>query len=360
MAPPPKSRVGRPSSSAQRPAPSALSRSGRVVVTGSVAFDYLMRFPGRFVEHLIPDRMSRLSVSFLVDEMRRVPGGCGPNIAYGLALLGERPLLLATAGRDAAEYRDFLGRVGVDVSGLLLCEDLFTASFFVSTDQDQNQLASFYSGAMTRARDLSLVPLDRSAISIVVVSPNDPLAMERYARECRELDLPFLYDPSQQVARLDGEELSEGLAGALLLIVNDYEFGILSQKTALSREEVEARVPVLVITHGSEGSTISVAAPGKRVSHEIPAAPLEQEALDPTGVGDAFRAGLLRGLRIGAPWPVAGRMGSVAAVYALETQGPQPERYSIADFAARYQRSFGEEPALEGLTGRESRVEGRE
>ncbi|MGH9399206.1 MAG: carbohydrate kinase family protein, partial [Thermoanaerobaculia bacterium] len=267
-------------------------------MTGSVAFDYLMRFPGRFVDHLIPDRLSRLSVSFLVDEMRRVPGGCGPNIAYGLALLGERPLLLATAGHDAAAYRDRLAGEGVDVSGLVLQDDVFTASFFVSTDEQQNQIASFYTGAMARARDLSLEGA-ASGTSLVFVSPNDPAAMERYARECRELKLPFVYDPSQQVARLTGEELTDGLAGAWLLIVNDYEFGVLTHKTGLSRADIEGRVPVLVVTHGPDGSTISTTAGQTTVRRQVPAAKLERDPVDPTGVGDAYRAGLVRGFRIG-------------------------------------------------------------
>ncbi len=341
--------MGAPSSPVSRlPFPG----SGQVVVTGSVAFDYLMSFPGRFVEHLIPDRLSRLSVSFLVDQMRRVPGGCAANIAYGLALLGEKPLLLATAGKDAAEYRESLAREGVDVSGFVLHPDLFTASFFVSTDRDQNQLASFYTGAMARARELSIRALDRTGVALVVVSPNDPAAMARYAAECREAGIPFLYDPSQQVARLSGEELVEGLSGASILVVNDYEFGILTHKTGLSREELEARVSALVVTHGPEGSTISV--PGDRDSrrrYEIPAARLEAEAIDPTGVGDAFRAGLIRGLRLGASWPVAGRLGSVAAVFGLEAQGPQPPRYSKEQFCSRYVRNFGEEPWLERLLG---------
>ncbi|HKF42982.1 MAG TPA: carbohydrate kinase family protein [Thermoanaerobaculia bacterium] len=327
----------------------ALSRPGRVVVTGSVAFDYLMRFPGKFVEHLIPDRLSRLSVSFLVDEMRRVPGGCGPNIAYSLVLLGETPLLFAAAGRDAGEYRDRLARDGVDVSGLRLYEDVFTASFFVSTDRDQNQIASFYTGAMARAGDLSIGSLDAATIALVVVSPNDPAAMARYVAECRTLQVPFLYDPSQQVARLTGEELREGMDGASIVIVNDYEFGILTNKTGLSPEEVEERIPVLVVTHGAEGSTISVAEKGGSRRERVPAAKLEREALDPTGVGDAFRAGLIRGLRIGSPWPIAGRMGSVAAVYALEALGPQPGRYSKQEFRERYFRNFGTEAVLENL-----------
>jgi adenosine kinase len=325
-------------------------RSGRIVVTGSVAFDYLMTFPGKFTEHLIPDRMSRLSVSFLVDEMRRVPGGCGPNIAYGLALLGERPALLATAGQDAEGYRDRLASEGVDVSGLRLEADLFTASFFVSTDQDQNQLASFYTGAMARARELRLSSLDPASIAFVVISPNDPPAMASYASDCRALGIPFLYDPSQQVTRLSGEEMTEGFRGAAILIVNDYEFGILTHKTGLSREEIEARVPVLIVTHGPDGSTIYAAdGSGGRTAHRVPAAKVEGEAVDPTGVGDMYRAGLLRGLRIGAPWPVAGRIGSVAAVFGLEALGPQPPRYAPVRFLERYRRNYGDTPELARL-----------
>jgi adenosine kinase len=322
---------------------------GRIVVTGSVAFDYLMTFPGKFTEHLIPDRMSRLSVSFLVDEMRRVPGGCGPNIAWGLALLGERPALLATAGSDAAEYRDRLAAEGIDVAGLKLEADVFTASFFVSTDQDQNQLASFYTGAMARARRYPLDTLDPAQSAFVVISPNDPPAMAAHAAFCRERDIPFLYDPSQQVTRLSGAEMEEGIRGAAILIVNDYESGILMQKTGKTREDIERMVPVLIITHGPDGSAIHAPLGGGRIIHHVPAAKVEGEALDPTGVGDAYRAGLLRGLRIGAPWPVAGRIGSVAAVYCLEHQGPQPPRYAPEAFRARYVRNYGETPELDRL-----------
>jgi adenosine kinase len=325
-------------------------KDGRIVVTGSVAFDYLMTFPGKFTEHLIPDRMSRLSVSFLVDEMRRVPGGCGPNIAYGLSLLGERPALLATAGADAAEYRDRLGQEGVDVSGLRLESDLFTASFFVSTDQDQNQLASFYTGAMARARDLPLESLDPASIAFVVISPNDPPAMAAYAEACRRHAIPFLYDPSQQVTRLSGEEMAEGFRGAAILIVNEYEFGILTHKTGLTRDQMLERVPTVIVTSGPDGSTIHVAdGAGGRAAHVIPPARIEGEAVDPTGVGDMYRAGLLRGLRIGSPWPVAGRIGSVSAIFGLEALGPQPPRYTPAEFLERYRRNFGDAPELARL-----------
>ena len=320
---------------------------GHIVVTGSVAFDYLMTFPGKFTEHLIPDRMKRLSVSFLVDEMRRVPGGCGPNIAYGLTLLGERPILLATAGADAAEYREHLSREGVDVSGLRLENDLFTASFFVSTDQDQNQLASFYTGAMARARSLPLATLETSTLAFVVISPNDPPAMAAHAADCRRLKIPYLYDPSQQVTRLSGEEMRTGFEGAAILIVNDYEFGILGQKTGLSVEQLREIVPTVIVTHGPDGSTIHARGAGGRAeTHVVPAAKVEGEAVDPTGVGDMYRAGLLRGLRIGAPWPVAGRIGSINAVFGLEALGPQPPRYTPGEFLDRYRRNFGDAPEL--------------
>ena len=184
---------------------------------------------------------------------------------------------------------------------------------------------------MARARDLSLRSAVRGDPALVVVAPNDPDAMARYAAECRDAAIPFLYDPSQQVARLTGEDLRAGLEGAFLVIVNDYEFGILRQKTELTREGLEALVPVLVVTHGAEGSTISVAGPEGREVHAVPAANLDRPAVDPTGVGDAYRAGLVRGIRIGAPWDVAGRIGSVAASIVLESLGPQPERYEPAD-----------------------------
>ena len=320
-------------------------RRGSVIVTGSVAFDYLMTFPGRFIDHFLPDRLHRISVSFLVDEMRRVRGGCAPNIAYGLAQFGERPRIVAAAGSDAAEYREWLAGEGIDVSRLTLHPDLFTASFFVSTDIDQNQIASFYLGAMARAGREALLDGRREAIAAVMISPNDPAAMARYAGECRHAGIPFLYDPSQQVARLSGEDLKAGLEGATVLICNDYEFGIIAQKTGLSEDEILARVGTLVVTHGPEGSTIRTS----EGRHAIPPARLRAPALDPTGVGDAYRGALLKGMLLGLSWDVAGRVASVAAAYCLEAIGPQPPRFDPADFAGRYRENFGETAGLARL-----------
>ena len=330
-------------------------REGSIVVTGSVAYDYLMSFPGKFTDVVVPDRMHRLSVSFLVDEMRKVRGGVAPNIAYNLALLGARPAILASAGADAVDYKEWLRSEGVDVTGLAIHEDIFTASFFVSTDQEQNQIATFYAGAMARAATLTLRSLGHGA-SLVVVSPDDPAAMSAHARECRELGLPFVFDPSQQLARLSKEDILDGIDGAAILIGNEYEFGILEKKTGLSESELLARVPVVVITRGEEGSTVALRGgtpdgPPGASTMRIPPASLHGTAVDPTGVGDAFRAGLLAARAKGLPWDVAGRVGSVAAVFALESMGPQPVRYSPEVFLARFRESFPSQAGHAGVAG---------
>ena len=319
-----------------------------VVVTGSIAFDYLMSFPGRFAEHVLPDQIEHLSVSFLVDEMRRQYGGNAPNIAYNLALLGERPRVMGTAGQDFSDYRGWLEQHGVDTSLIREEPDLFTASFFVSTDLDSNQIASFYTGAMARARELSLHDLDAERIDLVTISPNDPEAMLKYAAECQELGLPYLYDPSQQIIRLSGEDLKTGLEECDLLVVNEFEFGMLADKvgrerTGLSEEAIRsAPARACVVTLGAEGSRIW--AEGE--AYDIPSVPPERMD-DPTGVGDAFRAGLIKGLALGLSWDLAGRMGALAATYTLEQPGPQSHHYTLADFVARFREHFDDEGVLD-------------
>jgi adenosine kinase len=316
-----------------------------IVVTGSVAFDYIMSFPGRFTDHILPDKLDHISLSFLVDDMQRVYGGCAPNIAYSLALLGEQPLLMATAGKDAIEYRDWLQENGVDTSQLCICDDCFTASFFVSTDLDQNQIASFYTGAMARACDLSLHALSEKP-DVVIVSPNDPAAMSKYASECRELCVPYIYDPGQQVARVDGGELLDGLTGAEILIMNDYEYSILQKKTGLDEAQIQERVNTVIVTLGEEGSRIVTAEEELMVPVAKPNAVLE-----PTGVGDAYRAGLLKGLVRGYGWSITGRIATLAAVYVIEHPGPQPRPYTIEEFVARYRENFGDTPELQNMLG---------
>lgn len=306
-----------------------------IVVTGSIAFDYLMSFPGKFTEHFLPEHMTRVSLSFLVDSMDKRRGGCAPNIAYTLALLGERPRLMGTAGRDFDEYRRWLDAAGVDTTLVKEVPDKFTASFFCSTDVDSNQIASFYTGAMAHAGELSFRTV--ADCRLAIISPNDPGAMLQYAEECRALRIPYVWDPGQQCARMSGDELRDGLRGAALVICNDYEFELIRQKTGLDAPDVLAQAGALVITRGEHGSTITQ----RDGSTTTVAAVTPHRVVDPTGVGDAYRGGLLKGFAMQAPLDVCCRLGSVAATYALEHLGGQSHAYTWEEFRARYERHFG-------------------
>ena len=309
----------------------------RIIVTGSIAYDYLMSFPGKFTEHFLPDHLSRVSLSFLVDTMDKRRGGCAPNIAYTLALLGERPVLMATAGQDFPEYRRWLEAAGVDTSLVKEIHDKFTASFFCSTDVANNQIASFYTGAMAHAPELSF----RTAgnVTLAIISPNDPAAMTQYAEECRTMRLPFIFDPGQQCARMSGPELADGISGAAMVICNDYEYQLILDKTGFSETDILRRATSLVVTRGEHGSTVVTST--SRV--DVPAVEPTQ-IVDPTGVGDAFRGGFMKGLAHGAPPDVCARLGSVAATYALEHLGGQSHSYTWREFRTRYERHFGELP----------------
>ncbi len=314
-----------------------------IVITGSIAFDYLMSFPGNFIEHVKPDKIGKLSLSFLVDSMTRQYGGCAPNIAFNLALLGERPVVMGTAGQDFGDYRAWLEAHGVDTSGVKIVPEVFTASFFVNTDQQQNQIATFYAGAMAYAQELSFHNLGH-AVDITIVSPNAPAAMEKYPAECKALGIPYIYDPSQQIVRMSGDALREGVQGAAILIVNDYEFELLKDATGMSENDIRAAVTrAVIVTRGEDGSTIW--ADGEEIS--VPVIPPKQ-ALDPTGVGDAYRAGLIKGLALNLPWRLCGQIGALAATYVLETPGPQTHTYTRAEFVARYKQTFRED-AFTGL-----------
>jgi adenosine kinase len=305
-----------------------------IVVTGSIAYDYLMSFPGKFTEHFLPEHMNRVSLSFLVDTMDKRRGGCAPNIAYTLALLGERPRLMATAGQDFDDYRRWLEAARIDTSLVKQVPDKFTASFFCSTDTESNQIASFYTGAMANAGELSFRTV--SGATMVIISPNDPAAMVQYAEECRTLGIPFVWDPGQQCARMSGQELAEGIQGAAIVICNDYEFELMKQKTALDEDAIVSRAGALIVTRGEHGCTVRQ---GTRTT-SVPAVP-PHAIVDPTGVGDAFRGGLLKGLAMGAGLDVACRLGSVAATYALEHLGGQSHAYTWEEFRARYATHFG-------------------
>jgi adenosine kinase len=306
----------------------------KIVVTGSIAYDYLMSFPGKFTEHFLPEHMNRVSLSFLVDTMDKRRGGCAPNIAYTLALLGERPLLMATAGEDFGEYRAWLEAAGVDTSPVKQIAGKFCASFFCSTDVENNQIASFYTGAMADAAQLSFRTLRDTGLAII--SPNDPGAMVQYAEECRTLGVPFIFDPGQQCARMGGDELRDGVTGATIVIVNDYELELLRQKTGLSEKDILTLAKTLIVTRGEKGS--SVLTGGGSV--DVPAV-MPHRIVDPTGVGDAFRGGLMKGIAVGLPYEVSAQMGSVAATYALEHLGGTSHSYTWDEFTQRYQEHFG-------------------
>jgi adenosine kinase len=306
----------------------------KIIVTGSIAYDYLMSFPGKFTEHFLPEHMHRVSLSFLVDSMDKRRGGCAPNIAYTLALLGERPFLMATAGEDFGDYRQWLDAAGIDTSLVKQVSGKFTASFFCSTDTENNQIASFYTGAMADAGQLSF----RSAgdATLAIISPNDPGAMVSYAEECRALKIPFIFDPGQQCARMSGDELRDGVIGARMVICNDYEFELLRQKTGMGEQEVLEQAGALIVTKGEKGSSVITKA------GQVDVAPVEpHHVVDPTGVGDAFRGGLMKGMAMGLPYDVAARLGSVAATYALEHLGGQSHAYTWDEFKKRYEQHFG-------------------
>ena len=294
-----------------------------------------MSFPGRFTEHILPDHLDRISLSFLVDTMQKRRGGCGPNIAYTLALLGEHPYLMASAGEDFREYRHWLEAAGIDTSLVREVPGKFTASFFCSTDAANNQIASFYTGAMANAAELSFRTVRECGLA--TISPNDPAAMVQYAEECRALGIPYIFDPGQQCARMSGDELRDGLVGAALLISNDYEFELLRQKTGMTERDVLAQVKALVVTRGEHGSSVHMP-DGTRVDV---AAVKPRRIVDPTGVGDAYRGGIMKGLATGLPYDVCARLGSVAAAYALEHVGGQSHAYTWEEFKARYEAHFG-------------------
>jgi len=321
-----------------------------IVITGSLAYDYIMSFPGYFKDHILAEKINVLSVSFLVDSMCKQRGGCASNIAYNLALLGERPVIMATAGQDFSDYRRWLEEHGVDTSGIVEIEGEFTASFFVSTDKDNNQIASFYTGAMSKAHTLSFRRHVRPPIQLVIVSPNDPQAMVKYPQECKELGIPYIYDPSQQIIRLSGEELRQGAHGSKVLILNDYEYEMMKKKTEMSDDEMRSLAEVLIVTRGEEGSTIYLA--DRHI--DVPAAPPTRSE-DPTGVGDAYRAGIIKGMVHNLPWEITGRLASLAATYVIECHGTQNHTYSAREFVERFRDLFGPAQELERLLANERR-----
>ncbi len=317
-----------------------------ILLTGSVAFDYLMTFPGYFKDHILPDHLDAISLSFLVESMVRLRGGVAPNIAYTLALLGQKPRLWAAVGEDFEEYRAWLESKGVETTGARVIPGVYTASFFVNTDRSNAQIASFYPGAMAHAGELSLRQLGDAKPDVVMISPNDPGAMIQYVQECQQMDIPYIYDPSQQIVRLTAADLASGINQAYALFVNDYEAALVEKMTGWDLQKILEVNPkiLVVITRGAQGADIYTAGQ----SLHVPVAPPRQ-IVDPTGVGDAFRGGFLTGLSNGLELETCGCMGALAATYCLEMRGPQGHAYTPQEFLARYHTNFEDGSKLEFL-----------
>lgn len=313
----------------------------RIAATGSIATDYLMTFPGRFSEQLVADQLDRVSLSFLVDDLEVRRGGVAANIAFGLAQLGLQPILVGAVGQDFdGDYRAWLRRHGVDTSGVHVSDLKHTSRFLCTTDQDQNQMASFYAGAMEEARFIELEPIAERAggLDLVVISPNDPEAMLRHTTECRQLGLKFMADPGQQLARMDGGQVRRLIDGATYLVTNDYERALLESKTGWDSDEVLSRVGTRITTLGPKGCVIETP-DGQRT--EVGAAP-EQRRVDPTGVGDAFRAGFLAGVSWKRSLERCAQIGSMVATYVLEHVGTQEYEIDPDNFLERFGRVYGE------------------
>jgi adenosine kinase len=315
----------------------------KLIITGSIAYDYLMTFTGRFRDHILPDKLDHISLSFLVDSMKKQQGGTAANIAYSLALLGETPLLVGAAGQDFPLYREFLEISGVDTSGVRVVSDVFTASFFANTDSEGNQICSFYTGAMQYAKENSLQTI-AAPPDLVIVAPNDPDAMIMLADECRKMKLFFICDPGQQIARFDGEALYKLADQANILILNEYERDLFFKKTELNEFKLLSMVDVFIVTLGEKGALIRTSGQ----AYEIPVVKPDI-VRDPTGVGDAFRAGLMKGILKGFSWDICGRLGSLAAAYVLEKEGPQSHHYHLDEFKNRYVDEFGDSEAIKKL-----------
>ena len=316
-----------------------------VVVTGSIATDHLMTFPGRFTDQFVEGQMENVSLSFLVDDLIQHRGGAGANMAYGLALLGLAPVLVGSVGSDFADYDAWLTRHGVDTRDVRWSELKHTARFVCTTDAVNNQIASFYSGAMSEAGQIELAPVcDRVGTpDLVVIGPNDPTAMVQHTAECRERGYPFLADPSQQLAWADGEMIQALVDGADLLFTNEYEHALLLQKTGWDDAEVLARVGTWVTTRAADGVVVEQA--GEEAIHVI-AVP-ETKPVEPTGGGDALRAGFVAARQWGLGLERATQVGSAVATAAVEVVGTQEYTLPREPFLARFAEAFGADAADE-------------
>jgi adenosine kinase len=317
----------------------------KLAVTGSIATDHLMHFPGRFAAQLLPDQLDKVSLSFLVDELVVRRGGVAANIAFGMGQLGLAPILVGAVGADFADYRSWLERHNVDCGSVYISELAHTARFVCTTDEDMNQIASFYAGAMSEARNIELAPVAErfGGLDLVLVGANDPEAMVRHTTECRTRGYAFAADPSQQLARMSGEQTRQLIDGADYLLTNDYERNLLESKTGYTAEDVLDRVKVRVTTLGSKGVEIS----GRGIDNIVVPCARELAKHDPTGVGDGFRAGFFSGLSWGLSLERAAQVGCLVATYVIETIGTQEYVIRSDEFAKRLGEAYGDDAAAE-------------
>jgi adenosine kinase len=307
----------------------------RVLISGSVAYDTIMVFDGHFKDHILPDRVHMLNVSFLAPTLKREFGGCAANIAYTLRGLGGDPTVLAAVGRDGADYVERLGKLGIDTASILRCDDLYTAQAFITTDLSDNQITAFHPGAMGRAHEVAA----RGPAAWGIVAPNGKDAMLRHAREYTDAGIPWIFDPGQALPMFSGDELRALLDGARALAVNDYECRLMAERTGLSEAELAARVDAMIVTRGGDGSLL------RRGGRTETIAPVKvADAVDPTGCGDAYRGGLLYALARGLGWPVAARLGSVMGAIKIACAGPQNHAVDREDVARRYREAYGASP----------------
>ncbi|MCL4360608.1 carbohydrate kinase family protein [Patescibacteria group bacterium] len=328
-----------------------------ILVTGTLGYDYIMNFAGRFSDRIMADKIHSISLSFLVDRLNKQFGGTAGNIAYSLKLLGMNPVILAPAGNDFGDYKSFLEHHGIRTATIPVHKNLGTGAYFVVTDKEDNQIGTFYTGANRYAAKLSLAPYGGKDM-FVVIAPTDPSAMKKYVGECSTLKLPYLYDPAFQIGTFSPQELQQGIRGAEIVIGNDYEIELMQEKLHVSHDELRTMVPILITTLGSRGSVIETR---RDAIHIRPAKPLS--VLDPTGAGDAFRGGFLAGYvryRNGASakenqgltpeeLAVCGQMGAVAAVYTVEKYGTVTHSYTKVQFIKRYKENYGEVISMDSL-----------
>lgn len=313
----------------------------KTLITGSVAFDYLMTFPGYFKDFILPDKLETISLSFLVDSMVQQKGGVAPNIAYAMALLGEKPMIWGGVGNDFTEYRNWLEMIGVDTTYAKVFPEVKTASFFVNTDLNGNQIASFYPGAMAHSEEMSLKELNFKP-DIVIIAPNQPEAMVKLVRECYELKIPYVFDPSQQIVRLSRENLIDGIEHALILFVNEYEAALIQKVAGLTPDNISRRKDApegafVVVTKGADGADIFTYDEIFHI-HAIP----PTGNICPTGVGDAFRGGFFTGLANHFDLVTCGRMGALIASYCLEKSGSQEYSFSLNEYKNRFSTIYGD------------------